>query len=203
MIIVTLDISTTSTGVAIFDDKELIFTTAYIAPKKYKKDTFLDLFNLANDMITQLTTSITALSVDEPSAVIIEKPLGNSMNRKTVNMLLTYNAIVSTLCELGIGPVSHMTRNLAIKEGLSELVVPRKNGAKPVMFGAYDKGIKAKDKKTIVASMISEIYDINFERTKAGNIKSYQFDIADAILLGRAYLNIVGNDIPKVTIGGK
>lgn len=194
--ILGIDVSTTCTGYCVTDNAgKVIFLSSLKTPAKYDKSNFNQLYLLAEDVAKQINENLFNESIDilkEEIEIIIEAPLGGSQNARTVNMLLTYNAILSSLLVILSGRmVKHITRSAALKLSVPGLYQPRKKGSKASLLGHLPKDLSSTAKKQYIARFILDKNEIEYETTKQGNLKSIYIDMADAIIIAQGYHNLI------------
>lgn len=158
--ILSLDISTTITGASFFKDEKL---TDYFAIKLSKikhENKFEELLLKANEVITQIKKNINLEKID---LIIIEEPIMNSMNRNTVNTLLRFNTMISTM----------------LRMDNKNIVFQNINHVRSWLFKNYESD-KELDKKERTIEIVNKIYKLDLVKK--------QNDIADAILHAHYYL---------------
>ena len=158
--ILSLDISTTITGASFFKDEKL---TDYFAIKLSKikhENKFEELLLKANEVITQIKKNINLEKID---LIIIEEPIMNSMNRNTVNTLLRFNTMISTM----------------LRMDNKNIVFQNINHVRSWLFKNYESD-KELDKKERRIEIVNKIYKLDLVKK--------QNDIADAILHAHYYL---------------
>jgi hypothetical protein len=110
--------------------------------------------------------------------VIIEEPLMNSNNIRTVSTLMRYNSFITRIIYevLGIIPQYISTYN-SRKFAFPKLFTENKKGRK-VLFGNYDVGC---DKKQIIWQQVSDKEPhLTWAYTRNNTLKKENFDMADA-----------------------
>ena len=184
-----LDISTKTIGWALFDyqSKELLELT-HISPRPKTND------NSENNKIKELLlkaevfkSKILEYKEFGIVRVIIEEPLLNSNNIRTVQTLLRFNSFV---CKeiydvLGIVPEfisTYNSRKLAFPE-----LVQENNQGKFVLFGGMPKDI---DKKMVIWEKIAKREpQIQWLYTKNNTLKKENFDQTDAYCCVLGFMN--------------
>jgi hypothetical protein len=184
-----LDISTKTIGWALFDyqSKELLELT-HISPRPKTKE------NSENNKIKELLlkaevfkTKLLQYKEFGIVRVIIEEPLLNSNNIRTVQTLLRFNSFV---CKeiydvLGIVPEFISTYN-SRKFAFPELVQENDKG-KFVLFGGLPKDI---DKKMVIWEKIAKREpQIQWLYTKNNTLKKENFDQTDAYCCVLGFMN--------------
>jgi hypothetical protein len=181
-----LDISTSTIGWALFDiqSKELLELT-HISPRpKNVKDDKLKELLLKSEIFAEKLKEYVNLGIVK---VIIEEPLLNSNNIRTVQTLLRFN---SFLCKeiygtLGIVPEFISTYN-SRKFAWPDLVRENDKG-KFVLFGGLPKDI---DKKQIIWEKVAKKEpQIIWSYTKNNTLKKENFDQTDAYTCVLGYMN--------------
>lgn len=152
--ILALDISTTKTGVALYSEDKLIDFFAVDTSKIKSATEFEELYLRAEYLINHICEYIRLDKVDK---FIIEEPIMNSMNRKTVNKLLRYNTIVS----------------MFITKWNKDITFQNINTVRSWLFKNYKEGEDIEDKKMRTIAIVNKIFNLNL--LKKDN------DIADAI----------------------
>ena len=180
-----LDISTSTIGWALFDiqSQELLELT-HISPRpKNVKDDKLKELLLKSEIFAEKLKEYTNLGIVK---VIIEEPLLNSNNIRTVQTLLRFN---SFLCKeiyeiLGIVPEFISTYN-SRKFAWPDLVRENDKG-KYVLFGGMPKDI---DKKQIIWELVAKKEpQIQWLYTKNNTLKKENFDQTDAYTCVLGYM---------------
>jgi len=171
-----LDISTKTIGWALFDiqKKELLELT-HFSPKikgDYSKieEMMLKTEQFKNKILDYVNIGITK--------VIIEEPLLNSNNIRTVSTLMRYNSFITRVIyeTLGLIPEFISTYN-SRKYAFPELFTENNKGKK-VLFGKYDVGC---DKKNIIWQHVSDREPhLTWTYTRNNTLKKENYDMADA-----------------------
>tara|TARA_Y100000592_G_scaffold58459_1_gene91550 strand:- start:305 stop:898 length:594 start_codon:yes stop_codon:yes gene_type:complete len=171
-----LDISTKTIGWALFDiqKKELLELT-HFSPKikgKYEKveEMLLKTEQFKKKILDYKNFGITK--------VIIEEPLLNSNNIRTVSTLMRYNSFITRVIyeTLGLVPEFISTYN-SRKYAFPELFTENNKGRK-VLFGKYDVGC---DKKHIIWKHVSDREPhLTWTYTRNNTLKKENYDMADA-----------------------
>ena len=175
--ILGLDVSTKTIGIALFNVDGKLLELTHITPRpKPKPETKVgELINKAN-IFGEFIEKYKKLKINK---VIIEEPLLRSNNVNTVGTLLRYNGMISKICydQLGVLPAYISTYN-SRKFAFSELMVSRKEGLKPVLFGGYDTKI---DKKMVIWEKVASLEpQIVWLYTRNQTLKKESFDMTDA-----------------------
>jgi hypothetical protein len=175
--ILGLDISTKTIGVALFEEDGNLLELTHISPRpKPKPETKIGELIGKADAFKTFIEKYKNLNI---SKVIIEEPLLRSNNVNTVGTLLRYNGMVSKICYdiLKVTPVYISTYN-SRKFAFPDLMVARKKGLKPVLFGGYDTKT---DKKMIIWEKVALLEpQIVWLYTKNQTLKKESFDMTDA-----------------------
>jgi len=172
-----LDVSTKTIGIALFNVEGKLLELTHITPRpKPKPETKVgELIKKANTF-GEFIEKYKKLKINK---VIIEEPLLRSNNVNTVGTLLRYNGMISKICydELGVLPEYISTYN-SRKFAFPELMVSRKEGSNPVLFGGYDTKI---DKKMVVWEKVANLEpQIVWLYTRNQTLKKESFDMTDA-----------------------
>lgn len=152
--ILALDISTTKTGVALYANETLIDYFAVDTSKIKSFNEFEELYAKAQHLISSIKKNINLSDID---LFIVEEPIMNSMNRKTVNKLLRYNTMVC----------------MFLKEYNKEIIFQNINSVRSWLFKEYGEDLDIDDKKMKTIKIVNNIFHLNL--IKKDN------DIADAI----------------------
>lgn len=173
--ILTLDISTTCIGLAVFNEAGQLIDLSHISPKG-------SLFEKAKHVKERLS------QYSDITAIAIESPLMGSNNINTVSTLLRFNGMVSLICyELFDAEPEYISTYEARKHAFPDLMQKGKSG-KVVLFGGYPSDV---DKKEIIRQRVSEVYpSIQWEINRNGKIKKEMFDRSDSVCIGLAYLSL-------------
>tara|TARA_R110002020_G_scaffold214696_3_gene421773 strand:+ start:391 stop:987 length:597 start_codon:yes stop_codon:yes gene_type:complete len=172
-----LDISTKTIGWALFDmqTQELLELTHFSPKIKPKPDTKLEeMMAKAN----QFRDKIIDYSNFGITKVIIEEPLINSNNIRTVATLMRYNSFITRIIYdvLDILPEFISTYD-SRKYAFPELYTENKKGKK-VLFGAHEKGC---DKKHIIWKKVSDKEaHLSWMYTRNNTLKKENYDMCDA-----------------------
>lgn len=201
-LVLGLDISTKTIGVALFEDlgssgtlKLLHHVTPIVKPRPTSK--MQELCDKARMFEEEFLTKYADFGIE---TVIIEEPLLRSNNVNTVGTLLRFNGIISrSIYEiLGIVP-EYISSYDSRKYAFPELIQPRthdkqgnaytekqmvNNRKTPVLFGAYQFDA---DKKMIILEKVADLEpQIVWAYTKNQTPKKENFDMADA------YSSVIG-----------
>jgi hypothetical protein len=172
-----LDVSTRTIGVALFDiqSRELLELTHVSPLPKSKEKCKIKELLLKSDIFKSKLVQYQDMGITK---VIIEEPLLNSNNIRTVQTLLRFNSFVCKVIydTLGIVPEFISTYN-SRKYAFPELVQLNDKG-KHVLFGGLPKDA---DKKMIVWENVAKREpQIQWLYTKNNTLKKENFDQTDA-----------------------
>lgn len=201
--ILALDVSTTTIGIALFEDKgdkgELKLLH-HVSPKvKPKPETKMEeLFKKVEAFENEFLLDYKDFGITK---VIIEEPLLQSNNVYTIATLLRFNGMISKSIfdTLGIVPdfiSSYDARKYAFPE-LMAVRTAKKDGTPllpkqiaknvPVLFGGYPFDI---DKKYVLWEKVAELEpQVIWFYDKNNKLKKETFDTSDAYVCGIGYMN--------------
>lgn len=205
-LILGLDISTKTIGIALFEDIDgngKLKLLHHVSPKikPQPKDKLQELFEKARMFEEEFLNKYIDVGITK---VIIEEPLLRSNNVNTVATLLRFNGMISRSVydTLGIVPEfisSYDSRKYAFPELMeirrfnkkgepyTEKEIAKKN---PVLFGGYDWDI---DKKIIIWEKVADLEpQITWLYTKTKTLKKENFDMTDAYACCVGYMNMKG-----------
>lgn len=180
----SLDLSTSCTGVCITDSKGNIIHKEALVLSKIKglskdKD---EVFWQKADFIKSYLKGLRDIE-----NVIIEEPLFNGPNRFTANLLIRFNGVVSYICreELSVTPIYlsvHEVRKAVCPEFIKREV--KKGKIEETFY--MPKGL---DKKLYIFNKIKAWFpELKWELNKKGDLKPENLDISDSIAVNLAYL---------------
>ena len=180
-----LDVSTKTTGVALFDiaTRQLLELTHVSPLPKPKPESKIEELILKSGIFRQKLTEYQDLGI---TTVVIEEPLLNSNNINTVGTLMRYNTLIckEVFDVLGIVPEFITTYN-ARKFAFPELVQQNDRG-KFVLFGGYPKTI---DKKEIIWEQVAKIEpQITWLYTRNNTLKKENYDMTDSYTCVLGYM---------------
>lgn len=186
--ILGLDISTKTTGFAIFDitGSELLELTHFSPKIKPEPEDKLEVLIKKSEMFKELLENYKDIGI---TRIIIEEPLLQSNNIYTVQTLLRYNTLVLKVCYdmLGILPTFISTYN-SRKFAFPDLVGLNDKGKK-VLFGGYPKDI---DKKHVIWEHVNDVCsNIEWLYDKKGKLRKENYDMADAATCVIGYINMI------------
>lgn len=189
--ILGLDVSTKTTGFALFDlnGSELLELT-HVSPKikPQPEDKIEELLKKA-DVFKKHLENYKDMGIVR---IVIEEPLLNSNNVYTVQTLLRYNTLILKNCYdvLGVLPTFISTYN-ARKFAFPDLVGSNDKG-RNVLFGGYPKDI---DKKQVIWDHVNILFpDVKWLYGKTGNLKKENFDMADAVTCVIGHINMTKSE---------
>jgi len=180
-----LDVSTKTTGVALFDiaTRQLLELTHVSPLPKPKPESKSEELILKSGIFRQKLMEYQDLGITK---VVIEEPLLNSNNINTVGTLMRYNTLIckEVFDVLGIVPEFITTYN-ARKFAFPELVKQNDRG-KFVLFGGHPKTI---DKKEIIWEQVAKIEpQITWLYTRNNTLKKENFDMTDSYTCVLGYM---------------
>lgn len=180
-----LDVSTKTIGWALFDIKSAnLLELTHISPiPKPKEECKIKELILKSEIFKTKIEQYKGLGITK---VIIEEPLLNSNNIRTVQTLLRFNSFVCKVIydTLGIIPDFISTYD-SRKYAFPELVQENDKG-KFVLFGGLPKDI---DKKMIVWEKVAKREpQIQWQYTKNNTLKKENFDQTDAYCCVLGYM---------------
>jgi hypothetical protein len=201
-LILGLDVSTTTIGIAVFEDKGKngdLKVLTHVKPKVKPKpsDKFEELYQKATIFKEEF---LSRYKKGDISKVIIEEPLLRSNNVNTVGTLLRFNSLIASAVRdrLGVTPEfisSYDSRKYAFPELMQKRLKNKKGEAypqnkidksEPVLFGAYDWDV---DKKVIVWEKVSDLEpQVTWLHTKNMTLKTENYDMTDAYTCVRAVM---------------
>ena len=172
-----LDISTKTIGWALFDiqKKELLELTHFSPKVKPKREDKIEEMLVKADQFHDKLIDYKNVGITK---IIIEEPLINSNNIRTVATLMRYNSFITRTIYnvLGIIPSFISTYN-SRKFAFPELVAENIKGRK-VLFGKYEVGC---DKKHIIWQKVSNKEPhLTWAYTRNNTLKKENFDMCDA-----------------------
>ncbi len=190
-LILGLDISTKTLGVALFNEDGKLLELTHVSPKiKPEPEIKHDELMLKSDVFKQYITKYRDMGIYR---VIIEEPLLRSNNVVTVGTLCKFNALISRIIydDLGVMP-EYISTYDARCNAFPELVAPGKSG-KPVLFGGMPMDI---DKKHVIWEKVSAKYpELQWLYDKKGDLRKENYDSTDAATIVIAKMNLEGKRI--------
>jgi hypothetical protein len=172
-----LDISTKTIGWALFDiqSKQLLELTHFSPKIKPKPEDKLVEMMSKVDQFKQKMADYKNVGITK---IVIEEPLINSNNIRTVAILMRYNSFITRVIYdvLGILP-EYISTYDSRKYAFPTLYAPNNKGKK-VLFGGYEKGC---DKKHIVWEKVStKEPHLTWMYTRNNTLKKENYDMCDA-----------------------
>jgi len=172
-----LDISTKTIGWALFDiQKQELLELTHFSPKvKPKREDKIEEMLVKADQFHDKLIDYKNIGITK---IIIEEPLINSNNIRTVATLMRYNSFITRTIYnvLGIIPSFISTYN-SRKFAFPELVAENIKGRK-VLFGKYEVGC---DKKNIIWQQVSNKEPhLTWAYTRNNTLKKENYDMCDA-----------------------
>ncbi len=176
-LIMGLDVSTRTIGVALFNDNGKLLELTHISPtiKPVPDNKQVELM-LKSDIFKQYIIKYRGMGV---TRIIIEEPLLYSNNIHTVGILTKFNGLISrvTYDVLGVMP-EYISTYDARSIAFPELVAPGKSG-KPVLFGGMPMDI---DKKHVIWEKVKALYpQLEWIYDKKDKLKKENYDMSDAV----------------------
>lgn len=204
--ILALDVSTSTIGIALFEDlgnKGKLKLLHHVSPKvkPQPENKMEELFKKVEIFEKEFLTNYADFGITK---VIIEEPLLQSNNVYTIGTLLRFNGMISKSVYDTIGVVPEFISSYdARKYAFPELMAVRKfkkDGTplpekqilknQPVLFGDYDFDV---DKKYILWEKVAELEpQVTWFYDKKNKLKKETFDTSDAYVCGIGYMNMVG-----------
>ena len=196
--ILSLDISTTNIGFALWDDRGKLVELKHLE-LKLSKDVPVDDRDIFKAEIFKKYLTDFKIRLDkefngELSHVIVEAPLGGSNNANTVSLLYGFNGICRYILfhifdVLPIKITVHESRKLFCPELVS--VRYTKKGEKKETLSFPEK--YKNDKKAYIWEKVSKLEpQIEWFYNKEGKLKDTNFDMADSYCVGHSGLKKIG-----------
>lgn len=183
--ILGLDISTKTTGFALFDINGELQELTHFSPKiKPQPEDKLEELIKKSELFKEHLENYKDVGI---VTVIIEEPLLQSNNVYTVSTLLRYNSFLVKVCYdvLGVIPKFISTYE-ARSNGFPSLMGDNGKGKK-VLFGGYPKDI---DKKKIIWEHVNALFpEIEWGYGRGGAFKKENYDMSDAVTAVIGYIN--------------
>lgn len=175
-IILGLDVSTKTIGIALFNVQGKLLELTHISPniKPKPENKHVDMM-LKSDVFKNYITKYRGIGVFR---IIIEEPLLYSNNINTVGTLTKFNGLISRVSYdvLGVMP-EYISTYDARCLAFPELVAPGKSG-KPVLFGGMPMDV---DKKIIIWEKVKQREpQLEWIYNKKGDLIKENFDSSDA-----------------------
>jgi hypothetical protein len=185
--ILSLDISTKTIGIALFDiqTKNLLELT-HVSPMPKPK-----LENKIEDLIVKSIMFRNKLEEYKDfgvTTVVIEEPLLNSNNVYTVGTLIRYNTLICKEIFEVLGVVPELISTYNSRKFAFPHLVQKNDKGKFVLFGAHPKNA---DKKTIIWELVSKREpQITWQYTKNNTLKKENYDMSDAYTCALGYMKM-------------
>lgn len=196
--VVGLDISTKTIGMSLFDIHGKLVELTHFTPKiKPQPENKLEELFRKVDAFERVLTRYVELDIQK---VIIEEPLLNSNNVRTVATLLKFNGMISKIVDevLGVTPEfisSYDARAFAFPELMTVRTHDKKGqpykekelkDKKPVLFGGYPWEV---DKKQVIFEKVADREpQIVWEYDKNMRLKKENFDMTDSYAAVMGYM---------------
>jgi hypothetical protein len=212
--LLALDVSTSTIGIALFEDlgdKGKLAFLSHVSPKvkpqpeSKMEELFRKVEIFENEFLLAVNEKLGVKLKDlNITRVVIEEPLLQSNNIYTAATLLRFNGLISKSIydALGIVPEfisSYDARSYAFPELMAVRRFNKKGEAldektiakgKAVLFGAYDFDV---DKKYVLWEKVAELEpQITWFYDKKNKLKKETFDTSDAYVAARGYMNKIG-----------
>lgn len=212
--LLSLDVSTSTIGIALFEDlgdKGKLVLLSHVSPKvkpqpeNKMEELFRKVEIFENEFLLAINDKLGVKLKDLGiSRVVIEEPLLQSNNIYTAATLLRFNGLISKSIYDALGLVpefisSYDARSYAFPELMAVRRFNKKGEAleekaiaknKPVLFGAYDFDV---DKKYVLWEKVAELEpQITWFYDKKNKLKKETFDTSDAYVAARGYMNKIG-----------
>lgn len=185
--ILSLDISTKTIGIALFDiqTKNLLELT-HVSPMPKPK-----IENKIEDLIVKSIMFRNKLEEYKDfgiTTVVIEEPLLNSNNVYTVGTLIRYNTLICKEIYEVLGVVPELISTYNSRKFAFPHLVQKNDKGKFVLFGSYPKNT---DKKTIIWELVSKREpQITWQYTKNNTLKKENYDMSDAYTCALGYMKM-------------
>ena len=212
--LLALDVSTSTIGIALFEDlgdKGKLAFLSHVSPKvkpqpeNKMEELFRKVEIFENEFLLAVNEKLGVKLKDlNITRVVIEEPLLQSNNIYTAATLLRFNGLISKSIYDALGIVPDFISSYDARSyGFPELMAIRrfnKKGealdektiakGKPVLFGAYDFDV---DKKYVLWEKVAELEpQITWFYDKKNKLKKETFDTSDAYVAARGYMNKIG-----------
>ena len=195
-----LDISTKTIGMSLFDIHGKLVELTHFTPKiKPQPENKLEELFRKVDAFEKVLTRYVELDIQK---VIIEEPLLNSNNVRTVATLLRFNGMISKIVDEVLGVIpdfisSYDARAFAFPDLMAVRTHDKKGqpykekelkDKKPTLFGGYPWDV---DKKMVVFEKVADREpQIVWEYDKNMKLKKENFDMTDAYAVCLAAMNL-------------
>lgn len=185
--ILGLDVSTKTTGFALFEITGKLLELTHFSPKiKPQPEDKIEELLMKASLFQEHLLKYKDMGIVK---IIIEEPLLQSNNIYTVGTLLRYNSFIVKICHdtLGIIPKFISTYN-ARSHAFPNLMQPNAQNKK-VLFGGYPKDI---DKKHVIWENVNDLFpEINWLHNKKGGLMKENYDMADSVTCVIGYINMI------------
>ena len=183
--ILGLDVSTKTTGFALFDiNSSKLLELTHFSPKiKPQPENKIEEMLKKADAFKKHLENYKDIGITE---IVIEEPLLNSNNVYTIGTLLRYNTLIfrEVYDVLGVVPEFISTYN-SRKFAFPHLIQPNDKG-KHVLFGGLPKDV---DKKMLIWELVAKREpQITWQYTKNTTLKKENFDQTDAYTCALCYM---------------
>ena len=179
------DISTKTGGWALFDiqSKNLLELTHFSPKIKPVPETKIEEMLLKAEQFKSKILDYSNIGITK---VIIEEPLLNSNNIRTVSTLMRYNAFITRIIYETLGIVPDFISTYNSRKFAFPSLFTENNKGKKVLFGKYEVGC---DKKYIIWQKVSEKEPhLTWTYTRNNTLKKENFDMCDAYTCVLGYL---------------
>tara|TARA_B100000902_G_scaffold399084_1_gene468319 strand:- start:996 stop:1592 length:597 start_codon:yes stop_codon:yes gene_type:complete len=180
-----LDISTKTIGWALFDiqSQDLLELTHFSPKVKPKKEDKIDEMLVKADHFKNKLIDYKNVGITK---VIIEEPLINSNNIRTVATLMRYNSFITRCIYDVLGIVPNFISTYNSRKFAFPNLVQENNKGRKVLFGGYEIGC---DKKHIIWQQVSNILpELSWSYTRNNTLKKENFDMCDAYTCVLGYM---------------
>lgn len=204
--ILALDVSTSTIGIALFEDlgvKGKLKLLHHVSPKvkPQPENKMEELFKKVEIFEKEFLSNYADFGITK---VIIEEPLLQSNNVYTIATLLRFNGMISKSVYDTLGVVPEFISSYdARKYAFPELMAVRKfkkdgtpltekqiDKNQPVLFGGYDFDV---DKKYVLWGKVAELEpQVTWFYDKKNKLKKETFDTSDAYVAARGYMFKMG-----------
>jgi len=175
-LIMGLDVSTRTIGIALFNSKGKLLELTHISPKikPVPENKHVELM-LKSDVFKQYITKYRGMGI---TRIIIEEPLLYSNNVNTVGILTKFNGLISRVAYDVLGAMpEYISTYDARSNAYPELVAEGKSG-KPVLFGGLPMDV---NKKMVIWEKVREREpQLQWLMDKKNQLKKENFDMSDA-----------------------
>ena len=180
-----LDISTKTIGWALFEIKSgNLLELTHVSPvPKPKEECKIKELILKSEIFKLKLEQYKGLGITK---VVIEEPLLNSNNIRTVQTLLRFNSFVCKVIYDTLGIIPDFISTYESRKNAFPELVKENNMGKFVLFGGLPKDC---DKKQIIWEQVAKREpQINWVYTKNNTLKKENFDMSDAYCCVLGYM---------------